>query len=95
MPGGGCSACATALPQRGGQALGRTFSGGGARRSGDRGVGRPFLVVAQQLDRLVESMPLPWPTYREHVARAVANVIVSHKPDGTGLSRLVLSAYQP
>ena len=36
---------------------------------------------AQQLDRLVESMPMPWPTYREHVARAVANVIVSHKPD--------------
>jgi CRISPR-associated endonuclease Csn1 len=36
---------------------------------------------SQQLDRLVESMPLPWPTYREHVARAVSHVIVSHKPD--------------
>ena len=36
---------------------------------------------AHQLDRLVESMPMPWPTYREHVARAVANVVVSHKPD--------------
>jgi CRISPR-associated endonuclease Csn1 len=33
------------------------------------------------LDRLVEEMPLPWPTYREHVARAVAHLIVSHKPD--------------
>jgi CRISPR-associated endonuclease Csn1 len=34
-----------------------------------------------QLSRLVEEMPLPWPTYREHVARAVANVVVSHRPD--------------
>lgn len=36
---------------------------------------------ARQLDRLVETMPLPWPSYREHVARAVSHVIVSHKPD--------------
>ncbi|MFY7942205.1 MAG: type II CRISPR RNA-guided endonuclease Cas9, partial [Burkholderiaceae bacterium] len=36
---------------------------------------------AQQLNRLVENMPLPWPTYREHVARAVDNIWVSHKPD--------------
>ena len=35
----------------------------------------------RQLNRLVEEMPLPWPSYREHVARAVANVVVSHKPD--------------
>lgn len=35
----------------------------------------------QQLNRLVENMPLPWPTYREHVARAVGNIWVSHKPD--------------
>jgi CRISPR-associated endonuclease Csn1 len=35
----------------------------------------------QQLNRLVEDMPLPWPTYREHVARAVGNIWVSHKPD--------------
>lgn len=35
----------------------------------------------RQLDRLVESMPLPWPTYREHVARAVDRVVVSHRPD--------------
>lgn len=33
------------------------------------------------LDRLVEDMPLPWPTYREHVARAVRHIWVSHKPD--------------
>jgi CRISPR-associated endonuclease Csn1 len=33
------------------------------------------------LDRLVEEMPLPWPTYREHVARAAAHIVVSHKPD--------------
>ena len=35
----------------------------------------------RQLDRLVDDMPLPWPTYREHVARAIDNIWVSHKPD--------------
>jgi CRISPR-associated endonuclease Csn1 len=35
----------------------------------------------RQLNRLVENMPLPWPSYREHVARAVSNIWVSHKPD--------------
>ena len=35
----------------------------------------------QQLNRLVETMPDPWPTYREHVHRAVNNIWVSHKPD--------------
>ena len=35
----------------------------------------------KQLDKLVDSMPLPWTTYREHVARAVDNIWVSHKPD--------------
>ncbi|WP_428421769.1 type II CRISPR RNA-guided endonuclease Cas9 [Methylibium sp.] len=34
-----------------------------------------------QLHRLVADMPDPWPSYREHVARAVRGVIVSHKPD--------------
>jgi CRISPR-associated endonuclease Csn1 len=34
-----------------------------------------------QLDRLVEEMPLPWPTYRDHVARGLEHIIVSHKPD--------------
>jgi CRISPR-associated endonuclease Csn1 len=34
-----------------------------------------------QLTRLVENMPLPWDTYRDHVERAIGNVIVSHKPD--------------
>lgn len=33
------------------------------------------------LDRLVESMPLPWPNYRENVDRALSHIIVSHKPD--------------
>jgi CRISPR-associated endonuclease Csn1 len=33
------------------------------------------------LDKLVESMPDPWPTYREHVRRAVQAIWVSHKPD--------------
>ena len=36
---------------------------------------------ARQLNRLVEDMPLPWPTYREQVARAVSHIWVSHKPD--------------
>ena len=35
----------------------------------------------QQLDKLVDSMPLLWPTYREHVGRAGRNIWVSHKPD--------------
>ena len=35
----------------------------------------------KQLDKLVETMPLPWPTYRDHVERAVHNIWVSHKPD--------------
>jgi CRISPR-associated endonuclease Csn1 len=36
---------------------------------------------ARQLDRLVEDMPLPWPTYREHVARGLRGITISHKPD--------------
>lgn len=35
----------------------------------------------RQLNRLVDDMPLPWATYREHVARAVNHIWVSHKPD--------------
>lgn len=35
----------------------------------------------RQLDRLVDDMPLPWPNYRAHAARAVSNIWVSHKPD--------------
>ncbi len=34
-----------------------------------------------QMGRLVEAMPLPWPNYREHVARAIHNITVSHRPD--------------
>jgi CRISPR-associated endonuclease Csn1 len=33
------------------------------------------------LDRLVETIELPWPTYREHVQRALQHITVSHKPD--------------
>lgn len=36
---------------------------------------------AKQLDRLVETMPLPWATYPEQVRRAVNHIWVSHKPD--------------
>lgn len=35
----------------------------------------------RQLNRLVDNMPLPWPSYRDHVARAVNHIWVSHKPD--------------
>jgi CRISPR-associated endonuclease Csn1 len=35
----------------------------------------------QQLNRLVENMPLPWENYREHVQRAIEAIWVSHKPD--------------
>ncbi len=34
-----------------------------------------------QMDRLVDNMPMPWSTYRDHVSRAVNNIWVSHKPD--------------
>lgn len=35
----------------------------------------------QQLNRLVENMPLPWESYRDHVQRAIDAIWVSHKPD--------------
>ena len=35
----------------------------------------------RQLNRLVEAMPLPWESYREHVQRAIDAIWVSHKPD--------------
>ena len=33
------------------------------------------------LSRLLAEMPLPWETYRDHVYRAVNNIVVSHRPD--------------
>jgi CRISPR-associated endonuclease Csn1 len=52
----------------------------------DQGMLQKFATASasareRQLNRLVENMPLPWPTYREHVARAVNHIWVSHKPD--------------
>lgn len=35
----------------------------------------------RQLNRLVERMPLPWESYKEHVQRAIDAIWVSHKPD--------------
>ncbi len=35
----------------------------------------------RQLNKLVETMPLPWDSYRDHVQRAIGNIWVSHKPD--------------
>ena len=36
---------------------------------------------SSQLNRLVDDMPFPWPSYREHVKRGLNHIIVSHKPD--------------
>lgn len=52
----------------------------------DQGMLQRFAIASarareKQLNRLVEDMPLPWPTYREHVTRAIHNIWVSHKPD--------------
>lgn len=35
----------------------------------------------QQLNRLVDNMPLPWDSYRDHVQRAIERILVSHRPD--------------
>ena len=35
----------------------------------------------QQLNKLIDDMPLPWPTFRAQVERAVNALHVSHKPD--------------
>lgn len=35
----------------------------------------------KQLNRLIEELPLPWPSYREHVSRALNHIFVSYKPD--------------
>ena len=35
----------------------------------------------RQLGRFLDGLEVPWPTYREHVARAVRNIKVSHRPD--------------
>ena len=42
----------------------------------------------RQLNRLVESMPEPFIGYRAHVGRAIANIIVSHRPDHNFEGRL-------
>lgn len=39
------------------------------------------VACGQGMDRLIEKLSLPWPTYRDHVSRAVASIWVSHKPD--------------
>jgi CRISPR-associated endonuclease Csn1 len=50
----------------------------------------------KQLDRLVETMPLPWTTYREHVQRAIGAIWVSHKPDhGYEGAMMEDTAYRP
>ena len=52
----------------------------------DQGLLQRFATASAQarergLDRLVEAMPLPWPTYREQVARALQPIRVSFRPD--------------
>lgn len=36
---------------------------------------------AQEKTRLLEGLELPWPTYHNHVSRAVEHIWVSHKPE--------------
>ncbi len=52
----------------------------------DQGMLQRFALASasareKQLNRLVEEMPLPWPSYYDHVVRAVNRIWVSHKPD--------------
>ena len=52
----------------------------------DQGLMQRFASASAQareggLARLVDDMPLPWPTYRDHVERAVRHIWVSHRPD--------------
>lgn len=52
----------------------------------DQGLLKRFSDASAQatergLDKLVEEMPYPWPSYREHVDRALHHITVSHKPD--------------
>ena len=41
-----------------------------------------------QVNRLVESMPEPFVNYRDHVARAISAIVVSHRPDHSHEGRL-------
>lgn len=53
----------------------------------DQGMLQRFARASQatyeqgQINKLVADMPQPWPNYRAHVARALAHIWVSHKPD--------------
>lgn len=38
-------------------------------------------AMQTQSGRLMDEVPLPWPTYRDHVQRALGSIWVSHKPD--------------
>lgn len=38
-------------------------------------------AIAKGLDKLTDTIPLPWETYRDHVSRTLHNIVVSHKPD--------------
>lgn len=52
----------------------------------DQGLLQRFAVASERaqqlgLERLVDEVPLPWPTFRQHVERALQHIYVSHKPD--------------
>ncbi len=52
----------------------------------DQGLLQRFAIASADarnlgLEKLVDKMPMPWKTYRDHVERAVRNIWVSHKPD--------------
>ncbi len=51
----------------------------------DRGMLKAFADANQgqtnRPDRTIQRAPRPWETYRDHVARAIGKIVVSHRPD--------------
>lgn len=51
----------------------------------DRGMLKAFADANQgqtsRPDRTIQRAPRPWETYRDHVARAIDKIVVSHRPD--------------
>jgi len=59
----------------------------------DQGILQKFAQASHRarerhLDRLVESMPMPWPRFREQVDLSIRALLVSHRPDHNHEGRL-------
>ena len=46
------------------------------------------LAQEKRLGKLIDNMPMPWPTYPTQVKRAIDNIWISHKPDHSFEGRL-------